>query len=426
MSKKIFLFILVFVSTVFSQRNFNRSDGKRPEFNLRKPVLIESNIVPSDLGFVCYFTYKIPFNNILFLKDGDNFTGGISFTIEVHKDDVYLKSETVNNKISVIDYNLTNSESDYLEGLLKVNLNEGKYLIRPALKIDNLNKDILIKPFPLLVDSLKSNSVLSPVVVYNQKLNSQDEYYFRLFNSEGIVPYSVSDFNIVIPAIDTSLTEIKAVIKQNDIEIVNKILQPVETIGFDIAQIDNSVCIVDNKENGKIKLFLLTEFSTKLKEGNALLTIEANGKKQEFDLVVGWPDKPKTLSNPEFAIKILEHITPGPELDNLTDGDEEDYYDNLIKYWKQFDQNKATAFNEVMNEFYQRADYAVKEFSTPSNRDGTNSDRGRIYVKYGKPDEIERSYSEKDNTIEIWIYENIGKRFVFSDKNGLGNFTLLK
>lgn len=424
MQKYIIFFLLLLESAVFSQRGFDRGEGRRPELNLRKPVLIESHVIPADTSNICYFTYKIPFNNILFVKDGNNFTGAISLKFEVHKDEEYIKSELVNNKISVNDYDLTNSDSDYLEGILSINLSAGKYVIKPTLKLENLNKDIMLRPFPLEItdDSL---NVFEPIPVYTEKYTFDNSELFRLINSEGVIPYSINSYNMIIPVAD-SAEKINVVITQDSTELLNRELTEIEEIGFGIKQIDNSVCLFNDSNNISTKLFLLTDFSTKLHEGPAEVTVLYNGNEKDFIVQVGWLNKPTTLYNPEFAIKILENVTPSPEVDELTDGDEENYYHNLVEYWKKFDQNKSTAFNEVMNEFYRRADFAVKEYATPNHRDGTKTDRGKIYIKYGEPDKVDRSYSEKNNIIEIWYYNNISKKFVFSDQNGLGNFTLLK
>ena len=77
-------------------------------------------------------------------------------------------------------------------------------------------------------------------------------------------------------------------------------------------------------------------------------------------------------------------------------------------------------------EFYKRADYAVKEFTTLGVKNGGLSDRGIIYIRNGKPDEIKRGFNDSSLAVEIWIYSRLNKEFVFVDKTGLGNFTLGK
>ncbi|RKX67307.1 hypothetical protein DRP44_02635 [candidate division TA06 bacterium] len=61
------------------------------------------------------------------------------------------------------------------------------------------------------------------------------------------------------------------------------------------------------------------------------------------------------------------------------------------------------------------------------NRKGRNTDRGRIYLKYGKPDQIIRKgISQKYKSAEIWKYYNKGgMTFIFSDVNSTGDYILV-
>ena len=57
---------------------------------------------------------------------------------------------------------------------------------------------------------------------------------------------------------------------------------------------------------------------------------------------------------------------------------------------------------------------------------GRYTDRGRIYIKYGEPDEIYKATWElgsKDR--EHWYYYSQKMEFVFVDIDGSGNFRLI-
>ncbi|MEE9271115.1 MAG: GWxTD domain-containing protein, partial [Candidatus Krumholzibacteria bacterium] len=54
-----------------------------------------------------------------------------------------------------------------------------------------------------------------------------------------------------------------------------------------------------------------------------------------------------------------------------------------------------------------------------------SSDRGRIYIKHGEPDEIEvRSDPYLQGSYLIWRYYQDNKTFVFFDRFGLGEYRL--
>ncbi|MFO7915554.1 MAG: GWxTD domain-containing protein [Candidatus Krumholzibacteriales bacterium] len=59
----------------------------------------------------------------------------------------------------------------------------------------------------------------------------------------------------------------------------------------------------------------------------------------------------------------------------------------LNEFWKDKDPVPATEVNEALEEFRERVSYCEQWFSSGDQR-GALTDRGRIYIKYGEPDEI--------------------------------------
>ena len=57
--------------------------------------------------------------------------------------------------------------------------------------------------------------------------------------------------------------------------------------------------------------------------------------------------------------------------------------------------------------------------------EGWRTDRGRIYIKFGPPDDIERYPFEMGTyPFEIWRYYSLRKVFVFVDRTGFGDYYL--
>ncbi|MCW8824752.1 MAG: GWxTD domain-containing protein, partial [Ignavibacteriaceae bacterium] len=60
--------------------------------------------------------------------------------------------------------------------------------------------------------------------------------------------------------------------------------------------------------------------------------------------------------------------------------------------------------------------------------EGWKTDRGRVFLVYGEPSEIDRHPNETDTRpYVIWIYESIegGVLFVFGDLTGFSDYQLL-
>ena len=94
--------------------------------------------------------------------------------------------------------------------------------------------------------------------------------------------------------------------------------------------------------------------------------------------------------------------------------------DFFIDFWKEFDIDTTIEKNEVMEEYFRRVNYADQNFSDLNN-DGWESDMGRIWILYGKPDNV----IKRHNLIppyETWEYYNINKRYNFWDEFSIGVF----
>ncbi|MDO8550761.1 MAG: GWxTD domain-containing protein, partial [Ignavibacteria bacterium] len=98
----------------------------------------------------------------------------------------------------------------------------------------------------------------------------------------------------------------------------------------------------------------------------------------------------------------------------------------LISYWKEKDTSPGTPENEYLQSIIQRYNYANQKFGW-GEKEGYKTDKGRILIKYGMPDEIESYYSESNSApYETWIYtRDKAFIFVFGDINSNGNFILL-
>lgn len=97
------------------------------------------------------------------------------------------------------------------------------------------------------------------------------------------------------------------------------------------------------------------------------------------------------------------------------------------KFWKRFDLDPNTEGNEFIAELVERINFADQNFSMGLKLRGKNTDRGRIFIKYGKPSYVNNSYyPESERAWESWIYTDPKKiQFVFVDINLDGNYLLV-
>lgn len=95
-------------------------------------------------------------------------------------------------------------------------------------------------------------------------------------------------------------------------------------------------------------------------------------------------------------------------------------------FWEKRDPSVGTPDNEFKREFYRRVNVANRHFAR-MRREGWQSDRGRIFIIYGEPDQLDdEPYSPSYPPYQVWHYYREGRyrRFVFVDKDQDGDYRL--
>ncbi len=197
---------------------------------------------------------------------------------------------------------------------------------------------------------------------------------------------------------------------------------------MNLIQCGNEINIYENKKSDKTTNFILDNVSQNLLEGTVQITVSKSDTskfKKTYGKNVTWFNKPFSLKDDEYAIKMLKYMENENVIDTLLDYKSSEYKKALFAYWKKYDPDPSTAYNPLMAEYYSRIDYAIKNFTTLTGKNGANSDRGKIFIRYGMPQKIERSSTDNGKVVETWVYEKSNKKFIFVDKDGRGEFKLV-
>lgn len=166
-------------------------------------------------------------------------------------------------------------------------------------------------------------------------------------------------------------------------------------------------------------------------------------------------------------IRSLRYILVPDDLTLLESMPPDEQRDWIDQYWKDRDPTPETEANELRMEHYARIQHANQRFGS-MRVTGMESDRGRIYIRYGEPDQISSGFSAQsfltplggfsqladqsqvtgprggfnveEKAYEIWTYSERGKflgerrnrgaglqlQFVFVDVEGWGKYTLIR
>lgn len=156
-------------------------------------------------------------------------------------------------------------------------------------------------------------------------------------------------------------------------------------------------------------------FELELTEGKSRWRVD-----RSFTVEESGPPRGKEFTR---MLDALAYIADQREIDHLKNLPPEDQARGWDEFWKRRDPTPDTPRNEAMLEFLRRVRYAGAHFQ--GYGPGWRSDMGRIYIKFGAPDQVDsRPANSIEPPTEIWYYNQPYRRFVFRDQDGFGRFVL--
>jgi len=155
------------------------------------------------------------------------------------------------------------------------------------------------------------------------------------------------------------------------------------------------------------------------------VTLKQGKSKKKESLIFGVTREgfSKSISNFNEAILAMRYILVDNEYKDMRRSKPDKQEELFLSYWKERDPSPDTKENELQDEYFSRVAYANSSFK--GSTDGWRTHMGEIYIKFGRPDDIEE-YSDPFTRIyqQRWHYYRINKYFDFVDESGFGDFRL--
>ena len=102
MKKSLFTLLL----TIFILTSLSAQSHERQRKMMRKSIYFETHIFPKDSLFQCFILYKIPLNNLVFVKESDHFKSEIIVSMEVMQGEDLIERIVDKRSIIINDYEL--------------------------------------------------------------------------------------------------------------------------------------------------------------------------------------------------------------------------------------------------------------------------------------------------------------------------------
>jgi GWxTD domain-containing protein len=255
----------------------------------------------------------------------------------------------------------------------------------------------------------------NPMRMYNEQTPNLC-YYIEIYNLKSENPADEVKIEVAIANKDGKIEAQKSYTQKRNYESL------VEFGSFDVAGFNSGLytlvfAVTDLAEN----------YSYYTRSNFYVMNVTELTAEQESMMAAFSGSEYMTISEKELNEKIEQAMYIATEeekrmnhaLDNI-----ESKRMFLFKFWYE---RERTGYEGLKDEYYERVDFA-NDYYAFSNRAGWQSDRGRVYIVYGKPDEIDRHPQNPDRRpYVVWTYHNLegGAKFLFMDNTGFGDYRLV-
>lgn len=464
-------FLLLFTTPSCAQvTNLNETSSNQIQspFNESPPVYYEAFNLPADDTSKSRvdITFRISYGVFIFVKNDkytstdasvddptrrDNsrrwpFIARCFITVELlDKSEVSVARELVQKEIGTNNPERDANRSEFLQGMFSFTLPPDEYTI--VFKVDDLesNKEFLDKSRKVRLRDFSQQPIEVSDILFIEPLGGprSETIEFVPVNLGGDVFFG-RNFDAYIEvahhaSAHQALQLAYSLYKLDDFQardstffvrdsVVAKAFERAKTL--DIRRTETSYFYQFRESHARNKMAAILQLhGDQLPQGKyelrLAITDGANSRTQTHSFRVRWINMPRSLQNFEFSITVLEHIASKEEYSELKGPFTKQREEKFQNFWKKQDPTPNTAFNEAMAEYYRRVDYTMENFSAGKSGEGWKTDRGKVYIMYGQPNNTDRKFSPTAPPQEIWTYENLKKRFTFIDERRSGEYKLI-
>ena len=481
------LAVLLFASDLNAQASRSRYDtiaSTRRQADMHSEILTIPN--DSEKGTVV-FSFRLPHERLVFMKEaaGENassFVARPEILVDIFKDGKMIKEESWLKEKEVDTFRETKDSSLDLQGHINVELEPGEYAYRIGIR-DNRTEEASYSPGRPFVladpsDFTIGTAMYASDVEIGSDWISADRHNIGKkipFGSESyaVVPFSLAEgVQLDDVKVTYSLREMDAdqlykmskkrrrVMqkqmkanqgrKNKETKLVMEYQNDEDAKGSQVVDelVDPSkIYFLNSTSIGEASAEKLTLNVSATDQGQYVAIINLGGGRLEngtyqFDVFVEqdgetkqsrnrfvtyWKNMPLSLYDAELAMKVLAPLVGRKAANKLAKGDRKEVIQKFREFWKERDPSPGTVYNELMEEYYSRVDYAAAEYRSQGRRarTATDNDRAKTYIIQGPPDKIEREFPNDGGVVETWSYPD-GSVYTFRAYSSLDEYELVK
>lgn len=393
------------------------------------------------LSYVEFYTSVFQ-GNLNYKSQNDSLISNFDCTLKISKDGKEIHSikhifkSTLEDSSKFTEYNMLND-------IFALSLKPGKYSATVLLNDMNSGtkgeyaQDIIVPDF--------SGHFKLSNIEFASKIKRATKKTKFVKNGLEIIPYSRNQFDLIQPMLYyyVELNNLKVennnqyrfnyfITKANG-DTVKQGKEKIKNITNSLhAEVGgfNALSLPGGRYTFNISVFDIAQNQQQTTKKDFFVTKLAKKKKQDIASLPKIAPHYQGMIGAEIEeeFSTCKYLLEGEELktwDNLENLDAKRAY--LTDFWNKRDQKLRVPFGTSRNNTLELKQIATEKWGN-SVLKGWKTDRGRIFITYGRPNEIDRDDSSLETKpYEVWSYHKIegGVIFVFADLNGFGRYELI-
>ncbi len=377
---------------------------------------------------VIVVTTSIPYSRLVFLLEGDEYVSKYRVYLEIRpKKGKGLRGEVWEEAVTAGQYGATQSNKNIATSSRNFDIDPGEYRIKVSIEVIDTSlrftrereirvvehgQGVLVLSEPVFMIPLRSSdSEKPPPGEMGIHLCGEDESFLQSPNAiyQGFDLWTRVSYTVVGPFAGERIAVTARVVDLRD-----RILLYNHTLLTGTGEGHLQLCLdfqIDNLQLGEYEV----EVSALLPGGTERAA--ATGK---FSVLF---TRSSFTYRFDQTLEILSIIADDDELRGLREAPEEERVEAWRRFWKKRDPTSGTGSNERLDEFLSRVSYVMRNYSHFSP--GWRTDRGRVYIRHGRPDKISEASSGIGRSYQYWYYYSLGAVFIFEDPVGTGEYQLV-
>lgn len=387
--------------------------GRQQSLGVVNFGLQTANVIDPNRNNVLWTVLDVPHRSLQFERSGGKFTAEFELTLALRDDRGHAVQLVDDSRMITVDsYDATQPDTVYARVSYFMEAPPGEYKLE-AMVTDRVAKGRGYSTQPVVIrDLFSSDLTLSDIIL----VDSPPREFPR---EDQIIPSFRQRFNTTVYA----FAQARHVRAGQRLQAILRIGNT-ETGNANRAEIDTTA----SQETVNI-VFPIPPAQLGLGRMEISMTIDSDQRTvvSKRNLLVRWANRQNATTAKALNdyLEPLRLIMTGQQWKEIKNASPEEQRHLLADFWQERNPDPASNANLLEEEFYWRVGEANSRFAWGKSQ-GWSTDRGRVYVVYGQPDEILRQYDRYSRSIEVWRYEEPAREFVFYDEQGDGRYHLIR